>query len=83
MVTRTMDPVTLEVIKNALNSLADEMALIVMRSAYSGVIKDALDYMAVWQTGMFARDHMKEVFLAQQQKRQPRFPDLAAVRKKL
>jgi N-methylhydantoinase B len=44
MAVRTTDPVTLEVLKNALSSLADEMALIVMRTAYSGVIKDALDY---------------------------------------
>jgi N-methylhydantoinase B len=39
-----MDAVTLEVIKNALGSMVDEMALIVMRTAYSGVIKDAMDY---------------------------------------
>ena len=38
------DPITLEVIQNALGSMVDEMALIVMRTAYSGVVKDALDY---------------------------------------
>jgi len=41
---RTIDPITLEVIQNGLNSLVDEMALTVMRTAYSGVVKDALDY---------------------------------------
>ena len=30
-----LDPITFEVIKNALSSAADEMALIIMRSAYS------------------------------------------------
>src|SRR5215510_5397510 len=38
------DPLTLEVIKNALGSTADEMALVVMRSAYSPVVRDTLDY---------------------------------------
>jgi enoyl-CoA hydratase len=46
-------------------------------------IKDALDYIALWQTGMFARAHMKEAFAAQQQKRTPRFPDLSPMRKTL
>ncbi len=41
--TRT-DPLTLEVIKNALASVADEMALMVMRSAYSPVVRDTMDY---------------------------------------
>ena len=38
------DPITFEVIKNGLDSLVDEMAITVMRTAYSGVVKDALDY---------------------------------------
>ena len=42
---------------------------------------DALDYIAVWQTGMLAREHMKEAFEAQTQKRQARYPDLAALKK--
>lgn len=40
----TIDPITLEVIRNALASTADEMALIVMRSAYSPVVRDIMDY---------------------------------------
>ena len=39
-----IDPITLEVIKNALASVADEMALVVMRSSYSPVVRDTMDY---------------------------------------
>jgi N-methylhydantoinase B len=39
-----IDPITLEVIKNGLSSLADEMALVLMRSAYSPVVRDSMDY---------------------------------------
>ena len=39
-----IDPVTLEVIRNALASTADEMALVIMRSAYSPVVRDTMDY---------------------------------------
>jgi N-methylhydantoinase B len=42
--TRVIDPITFEVIQNGLGSLVDEMALTVMRTAYSGIVKDALDY---------------------------------------
>ncbi len=38
------DPITFEVIKNALASIADEMALVLMRSAYSQVVRDSMDY---------------------------------------
>ena len=39
-----VDPITLEVVKNALASIADEMALVIMRSAYSPVVRDTMDY---------------------------------------
>ena len=39
-----VDPITLEVVKHALASTADEMALVIMRSAYSPVVRDTLDY---------------------------------------
>jgi N-methylhydantoinase B len=42
--TRDIDPITLEVVKNALSSLGDEMALVIMRSAYSPVVRDSMDY---------------------------------------
>lgn len=41
---RGVDPITFEVVKNALSSVADEMALIIMRSAYSPVVRDTMDY---------------------------------------
>ena len=40
----SFDPITVEVIRNALASTADEMALVVMRSAYSPVVRDTMDY---------------------------------------
>jgi N-methylhydantoinase B len=39
-----IDPITLEIIKNGLSSIADEMALVLMRSAYSPVVRDSMDY---------------------------------------
>ena len=44
MTDEAVDPITLEVIKNALASVADEMALVVMRSSYSPVVRDTMDY---------------------------------------
>lgn len=41
---RTSDPITLEVVKNALSSIADEMALVIMRTAYSSIVRDSMDY---------------------------------------
>lgn len=45
---RNIDPITMEVIKNALSSIADEMALVIMRTAYSSIVRDSMDY----STGM-------------------------------
>ena len=39
-----IDAITTEVVKNALAAIADEMALVVMRSAYSAVVRDSMDY---------------------------------------
>jgi enoyl-CoA hydratase len=41
----------------------------------------ALDYIGVWQAGMFAGGHMAESFKAKQEKRPAAFPDLAPVRR--
>ncbi len=38
------DPIAFELFKNALFSIADEMALTVFRTTYSGVLKDNMDY---------------------------------------
>jgi N-methylhydantoinase B len=39
-----IDPVRLEVLKNAFDTIADEMALILMRTAYSSIVRDSMDY---------------------------------------
>jgi N-methylhydantoinase B len=39
-----IDPVRLEVLRNAFDTIADEMALILMRSAYSAIVRDSMDY---------------------------------------
>lgn len=41
---KNADPVTLEVVKNALSSIADEMALVILRTAYSSIVRDSMDY---------------------------------------
>jgi N-methylhydantoinase B len=38
------DPIAFELFKNSLLSIADEMALTIFRTAYSGVLKDVMDY---------------------------------------
>ena len=47
-----LDPFTLEVVKNRLASLADEMAMTVVRTARSFIVKEALDF----STALFTRD---------------------------
>jgi len=39
-----ISPFLLEVVKNALDTIADELALIIMRTAYSSIVRDAMDY---------------------------------------
>lgn len=45
--------------------------------------RDALDYLAVWQAGMFSRADMAEAFKAKAEKRDADFPDLVPVREGL
>ena len=40
----SIDPITLEVVHNALSSIADELALVIMRAAYSNIVRDSMDY---------------------------------------
>ena len=40
----SIDPITLEVVQNALSSIADELALVIMRAAYSNIVRDSMDY---------------------------------------
>jgi N-methylhydantoinase B len=42
--TRQLDPILLEVLKNGFEAIADEMALILMRTAHSPIVRDAMDY---------------------------------------
>ncbi|WP_158971551.1 hydantoinase B/oxoprolinase family protein [Chachezhania sediminis] len=38
------DPITAQVIRNALSSISDEMALVIMRTAHSAIVRDSMDY---------------------------------------
>ena len=44
MTTATRDPITRELIKNALASLVDEMAYTVIQTAHSEIVKDVMDF---------------------------------------
>ncbi len=39
-----IDPFQLEVIKNSFDAIADDMALTLMRTAHSGIVRDSLDF---------------------------------------
>ena len=54
----THDPIALELFKNAIFSIADEMALTVFRTTYSGVLKDNMDY----STGFADADEFQSHF---------------------
>ena len=41
---REFDPVETEILKNALESLVDEMAMTVLRTAYSNNLKNSMDF---------------------------------------
>lgn len=40
----SVDPITAQVIRNALSSISDEMALVIMRTAHSAIVRDSMDY---------------------------------------
>jgi N-methylhydantoinase B/oxoprolinase/acetone carboxylase alpha subunit len=44
--TRTVDPITQEIVGNALASIADEMATTIFRTAHSTVVRDGMDFSA-------------------------------------
>ena len=52
MLPRDINPVTFEVVRNALDTVVDEMALTILRTAYSGIVKDAMDF----STGFCTRE---------------------------
>jgi N-methylhydantoinase B len=45
------DPIGFELFKNTLLSIADEMLLTILRTAYSGVLKDNMDYSTAFCDG--------------------------------
>src|SRR5437867_12799392 len=51
MNTTGRDPIGFELFKNTLFSIADEMALTIYRTAYSGVLKDGMDYSTAFCDG--------------------------------
>jgi N-methylhydantoinase B len=40
---RTIDPITLEVVRNKLDDIADEMEITLLKSSHSAIVKEALD----------------------------------------
>src|SRR5213592_1110620 len=51
MATALRDPIGFELFKNTLLSIADEMALTILRTAYSGVLRDNMDYSTAFCDG--------------------------------
>jgi N-methylhydantoinase B len=49
--TTLRDPIGFELFRNTLLSIADEMALTILRTAYSGVLKDNMDYSTAFADG--------------------------------
>lgn len=56
---------------------------VMINHARDHTIDDSLDYIALWQVGMFSPAHMAETFAAKAEKREPRFPDLEPLRKRM
>ena len=56
---------------------------VMINYARDHTIRDGLDYIATWQTGMFAPSHMMESFAARAEKRDPVYPDLKPLRNKM
>lgn len=56
---------------------------VMINYARDHTIADGLDYIATWQTGMFAGPHMAEAFKAKMEKRPAAFPDLLPLKKRM
>jgi enoyl-CoA hydratase len=67
----------------AKDPLAVAGSKVMINYARDHTIRDGLDYIATWQSGMFAPSHMAEAFSAKNEKRAPNYQDLAPVRKKM
>lgn len=67
----------------AKNPIAVTGTKVMINYARDHSIRDALDYIATWQAGMFAPPHMMEAFGAKAQGRAAVFPDLIPLRKRM
>ena len=56
---------------------------VMINYARDHTIADALDYIAVWQVGMFSPAHMAEAFAAKNEKRDANFMDLQPLKKSM
>lgn len=56
---------------------------VMINYARDHTIKDGLDYIATWQTGMFSGAHMEEAFKAKSENRPAQFQDLLPLRKSM
>ena len=57
---------------------------VMINYARDHTVADGLDYIATWQAGMYHPEaDMMEAFKAKAEKRTPRYPDLAPLRKGL
>jgi enoyl-CoA hydratase len=63
--------------------LAITGAKVMMNYARDHTIADSLDYIALWQSGMFQPAEMGEAFAAKTEKRASEFPDLVPIKKGL
>ena len=71
---KPLDPITFAVLKSAFESIVDDMAYTVMRTARSPIVRDVLDYSAT------IYDHGIEVHFVQRLRPVQRFPDAAALK---
>ena len=67
----------------AKNPIAVVGSKVMINYARDHSLADGLDYIATWQSGMFAPPHMGEAFFAKQEKREPSYPDVAPIRRTL
>jgi enoyl-CoA hydratase len=56
---------------------------VMINYARDHTIKDGLDYIATWQTGMLSSAHMEEAFKAKSENRPAKFQDLLPLRKSM
>jgi enoyl-CoA hydratase len=56
---------------------------VMINYARDHTIADGLDYIATWQTGMFAPSHMMEAFMSKKDNRNADYPNLTPIKKKM